>query len=158
MDTKQYIKDNEGLRLKPYKCTVGKLTIGYGRNLDDRGISDKECKLFFGEVLLPKVAIDRVCEGITQEQADIMFNVDFDNCLQICKHYFKDFELLNDNQQTALLDMAFNLGISRLGGFKNMIKAVNTGDFELASVEMLDSRYANQVKNRARRNADLIKD
>ncbi len=49
---KKMIKGNEGMRLKPYRCSAGKLTIGYGRNLDDRGISAHEANDLFENDLI----------------------------------------------------------------------------------------------------------
>ena len=55
------------------------------------------------------------------------------------------------------MDMAFNMGVPRLCKFKNMWAAVEAGDFDTASIEMLDSRWARQVKSRATKLAEAMK-
>lgn len=114
---------HEGLRLKPYKCTAGKLTIGVGRNLDDR--------------------------GITQEEAMNMLENDIDDCRIELQHNISWFNRLDPTRKDALLDMCFNLGISGLMKFNNMLTAMKHEDWEAAYVEALDSRWADQVGQRA---------
>ena len=125
-----YIKRNEGLRLKPYKCSAGKLTIGYGRNIEDNGISLAE--------------------------AEMMLSSDIKSVAEEIRRLIPDFDSLELPQKTALIDMGFNLGITRLSMFKKMLAGVNVRDFKTAAMEMLDSRYANQLPNRSSKNAQLI--
>ena len=131
---KEYIKRNEGLSLWPYRCTKEKLTIGWGRNLDDRGISRNEA-----EVLL-------------SNDLEITFR-----CLTTVFGY----ELLKDlthNRRLALVDMMLNLGAPRFWGFKNMIQAVKDGWWDKAAYEILDSKYARtDVPHRAKRNSELMR-
>lgn len=116
------IKKHEGLRLKPYKCSAGKLTIGYGRNIEDNGIS--------------------------QSEADTMLNNDIQQCYAECSK-FKFWNKINEARQAVIIDMCFNLGINRLKCFKKMLSALERGDYKTASKEMLDSNWARQVKSRA---------
>ena len=58
--------------------------------------------------------------------------------------------------QLVLCDMAFNLGLPKLKQFKLMLAAIESGDMEAAASELLDSNYARQVPNRAKRNADML--
>lgn len=126
----ELIKKHEGLRLKPYKCTAGKLTIGYGRNLEDNGISAYE--------------------------ADVLLNDDIQNCYAQCiKLPF--WNKLNEVRQAVLLDMCYNLGFARLNGFKKMLKALGRLDYKTAAKEMLDSKWARDVKSRATELAELMK-
>lgn len=122
---------DEGLKLKPYKCTAGKLTIGVGRNLDDIGIS--------------------------REEAMVMLDNDIYWSTQSAKEIFPNFDKLSDGRKRAMVNMMFNLGLSRFRGFKNMITAMNAGMFEKASREALNSKWAAQVGDRASRIANLIK-
>ena len=131
---KEYIKENEGLRLKPYKCSAGKSTIGWGRNLDDKGISENEAELMLTEDI--NDCIDSLC-GI--------FN-------------YLGLRLLSEKRQLVLIDMIFNLGASRFSKFKKMIQAVKDRDFEEAAKQLLESRYAKQVPNRANRNAEMMRE
>ncbi len=114
---------HEGVRLKPYVDTVGKVTIGIGRNLTDRGISDDEA--FF---LL---------------ENDINASI-----IDLAQRY-RWFIELDEVRQRVLVDMAFNMGGARLAKFKNMLAAVERGDYKAASVAMLASLWARQVKGRA---------
>jgi len=126
----EYIKRNEGLRLKPYKCSAGKLTIGYGRNIEDNGIS--------------------------LDEAEFLLSSDIRSVTEDIRRLIPDFDSLGLPQKTALIDMGFNLGITRLSRFKLMLKAVNARDFKTAAMELLDSNYANQLPNRSSKNAQLI--
>ena len=131
---KEYIKENEGLRLKPYKCSAGKSTIGWGRNLDDKGISENEAELMLTEDI--NDCIDSLCS---------IFN-------------YLGLRLLSEKRQLVLIDMIFNLGASRFSKFKKMIQAVKDRDFEEAAKQLLESRYAKQVPNRANRNAEMMRE
>lgn len=122
---------HEGLELKPYKDTVGKLTIGVGRNLTDRGITKDEAYY----LLRNDVAI-----AIT----------DLDKNLSWWKN-------LDEIRQRVLADMCFNLGISKLLGFKNTLELIRKGDYETAASAMLNSLWAKQVKGRAIRLANMMR-
>jgi len=126
------IMDQEGLELKPYKDTVGKLSIGYGRNLDDVGISKLEA-----EVLL-----DHDLAGAEME----------------CRKAFPWFPALSDVRQRVLVNMCFNLGLTKLKTFERMLLALSQHDYALASREMLQSKWAEQVKGRALRLAKMMRD
>lgn len=147
---KQLIK-SEGLRLEVYQDTLGIDTIGVGRNLQDRGITKEE----LDALDIPN--IDAVYQhGITE--ADAMFLLE--NDVQIVEE-----ELLKAHpciaeldavRQLVLVDMAFNMGVPRLCGFKKMWAGVHEGDFKTASREMLDSRWAIQVKTRSHKLAHMM--
>lgn len=122
---------HEGLRLKPYKCAAGKLTIGIGRNIEDVGITDEEA--FF----LLKNDIDRVEWEI--------------------KTRFSFYQNLSGTRKIVLLDMCFNLGIYRFKRFKKMIAALYAGNYDKAALEMLDSNWAKQVGTRATRLSNMMK-
>lgn len=117
------VKRHEGLRLKMYKCTAGKNTIGYGRNLDDVGIS--------------------------ADEAEFMLKHDLENAEQDAKR-FPVFEKLNQCRKDVLIEMVFNLGYSRLSGFKKMFTALERKDYDGAANEMLDSKWARDVGERAK--------
>ncbi len=123
--------EHEGLRLKPYRCPAGKLTIGIGRNLDDRGISEQEAAV--------------LCRNdIDGAERDLDRNVPW-------------WRELSAVRQMALVDMCLNLGWPRLSGFKRMLAALERTDYETAADEMLDSKWARQVGVRAVRIADMIR-
>ena len=122
------IKRHEGYRQHPYQCTAGANTIAYGRNLDAVGISEQE--------------------------ADILLNNDIVRAEKDLQTVFDPAFLyesggLSYDRYSVLVNMIFNLGLTRFKGFKKMIQAVKDLDFDRAAREMLDSRWAKQVKQRA---------
>jgi len=119
------IKRDEGLRLKPYKCTAGKLTIGYGRNLEDVGISEIE--------------------------AEIMLNTDIAKAEQDLRSIFENWDCYPESKREALVNMRFNLGQSGFRQFKKMIAAVKVEDWGEVAKQAKDSQWYNQVGNRAKR-------
>lgn len=126
----ELIKKHEGLRLKPYVCSAGKLTIGYGRNLEDN--------------------------GITLSEAEQMLSNDIQHCYAACVK-FPFWNKLNEARQAVLLDMCFNLGITRMKTFKKMLAALEVGAYHRAAKEMLDSAWAMQVKTRATELSEIMK-
>ena len=122
MDIQALIKKHEGLRLKPYTDTVGKLTIGYGRNLSDNGISRYEAELM-----------------LVSDIEDVYRDL---SC-------FKWVGDLNSAREAVIVDMVFNLGLTRFKKFKKTIAHISAGDYYLASIEMLNSKWAKQVGRRA---------
>jgi len=122
---------HEGLRYKIYLCTGDKRTIGYGRNLDDRGISKDEAEL----MLKNDIKIARY---------DLESNAGY---------YYHN---IDTTRQAVLIDMVLNLGWPRFSKFKKMAQALRSSDYELAAVEMLDSRWATQVGNRAIELAEMM--
>jgi lysozyme len=116
---------HEGLRLKPYRCSAGKLTIGVGRNIDDVGITEEEAMVLLGN------DISRVIAELDQN--------------------IPAFYGLNEIRKRVLVDMGFNLGINRLIKFRRMLAALEASDWNQAAVEMMDSRWARQVGKRAER-------
>lgn len=124
----QLIRD-EGRRLKPYRDTLGILTIGVGRNLDNVGISAAE--------------------------ADFMLDNDIAVRQQSLSR-FAWFTALDEARQGVVVNMSF-MGIPRLLAFVKMIQALEVQDYERAAAEMLDSKWAGQVKGRATRLAQQMR-
>jgi len=113
----------EGLRLKPYRCTSNKLTIGYGRNLDDNGISIQEANLLlFSDVF-------RVIESL-------MAKLD-------------TFSSQPAAVQTILIEMGYQLGIGGLLEFRRFLSALNVKDYKVARDELTSSKWAKQTPVRA---------
>lgn len=120
---KAQLRLHEGVRLTPYTCTAGKLTIGVGRNLIDVGISARE--------------------------AEYLLDSDIDRTLTALVDALPWVLGLSDVRMRVLIDMAFNLGMQGLLGFKRTLHAVQTRDYEGAARGMLDSKWAGQVGERA---------
>jgi len=121
---------HEALRLKPYRCPAGKLTIGIGRNLEDKGISREEALL--------------MCEN------DIL------EAIHDLKSIF-NWEYIDEIRQLVLVDMRFNLGPGGFRTFVKMIVAVRVGDHEEAAAQMKDSAYFKQVGSRGLRLYNMMK-
>ena len=135
---------HEGLRLQVYQDTLGIDTIGIGRNLKDRGISKEE----LDELDIP--TIDHVYEyGITEADAMLLAENDVQIVEEELLRAHPCVEDLDAVRQLVLVDMAFNMGVPRLCKFKKMWNAVHENKFDIAAKEMLDSRWANQVKSRS---------
>lgn len=125
------IVKHEGLKLFPYRDTVGKLTIGVGRNLDDNGISEDE--------------------------AMYMLRNDISRCMSEVRGALPFFDALLDIRQDVLINMVFNLGITKFLKFKKMIKALKERNYDEVSKQMLDSLWAKQVGKRAIELAQIMK-
>lgn len=125
------IKKHEGLRCKPYRCTAGKLTIGYGRNIEDN--------------------------GITEAEASFLLENDIKNSEAECRRAFPWFQKLDEIRRGVIIELCFNMGLKRLLGFKKMLAACECGNYNSAANEMLNSLWARQVGKRAKTLADLMK-
>ena len=123
------LKRHEGLRLKPYLCTADQLTIGYGRNLESMGISRYE--------------------------AEVMLVSDIERCYNELE-VFGWFVGLDAVRQEAMVDLLFNLGLPRFLGFKKMIRHLSNKEYSQAAAELLNSRYAIQVGDRANELAYML--
>ena len=124
------IARHEGLELKPYKDLVGLITIGYGRCLDRK--------------------------GITKEEAYYLLKNDIKECQAQLESNLPWFNQLDDWRQFALIDMCFNLGISGLFKFHNMLTALEMKDWSRAHNEALNSAWARQVGSRAVEIANIL--
>lgn len=119
------IIQHEGLRLRPYTDTVGKTTIGVGRNLSDVGISNAEAML--------------------------LLDHDLDEAITDLVGSFPWFVTLDPIRQRVMADMRFNLGASRFRGFQRMLRAMSEQDYPLAAAAMRKSLWYSQVKQRGKR-------
>ncbi|MCX8566749.1 MAG: lysozyme [Glomeribacter sp. 1016415] len=124
------LKRDEGERFKPYFDTVGKITIGVGRNLTDGGISENEC--------------------------EILLHNDIARTLQWLDRHLPWWRTLKAVWQRVLIHMAFNLG-GHLLTFVHTLDAMQRNDYTAASNEMLASKWANQVGQRAQRLANMMR-
>lgn len=122
---------HEGEKLKAYKCTAGKTTVGVGRNLDDLGLTKEESRYLLAN------DIKRVTAELTAA--------------------LPWFTKLDPVRQTVLLDMCFNLGINGLLKFKNTLAFFQAGNYAQAAENMLLSLWAKQVGPRAKRLADMVR-
>jgi lysozyme len=129
----QELAEDEGERLSMYKCSEGYNTVGIGHCLDTKPIS--------------------------QRASRVIFEDDVQDCLSDLDRAVPWWRSLSEGRQRALANLCFNMGISRLLGFKNMLAALHKGDYKRAALECLDSRWAKQVqKSRIERILRLIRE
>jgi len=121
---------DEGFRSKPYHCSQGYLTIGYGLNLEN---------------------------GISKDEARYLLRSRINKAIESCER-LPWFEGLSDNRKRVIVNMVYNLGMTRFKRFKKTIAFIKAGDFQSASIEMLDSAYARQVGPRAKRLSKRLKE
>ena len=142
---------HEGLRLQVYKDTLGIDTIGIGRNLEDRGITKEELDW------MDIPSMDAVYEyGITEADAMYLAKNDVQIVEEELVRAHPCVEELDAVRQLVLMDMAFNMGVPRLRKFQKMWNAVHEKKFDIAAKEMLDSRWAIQVKSRSNKLAHAM--
>lgn len=116
------LKLHEGLKLKPYKDTAGILTVGYGHNLE---------------------------QEITREEAEVMLISDIQKAIKELDRAFQGWKNHSEVRQNVLIEMMFNMGATRLAGFLKFWAALRAKDYKQAAQEMLSSRWASQVGQRA---------
>jgi lysozyme len=122
----------EGVRLKPYRDTKGKLTIGVGRNIDDVGLRPVE--------------------------AEFLLSNDIGERIEQLPKALPWIATLDSVRQTVMVDLAF-MGINRLLTFSRMLAALRDGAWELAADELLDSKWAREdvQSSRAQRLALMLR-
>jgi len=127
----EQLKRHEGFEAKPYKCSEGKLTIGYGFNIE---------------------------AGIDEDTAELLLMKQVSKIqLQLLGKY-EWYRYLPDPRRDVITNMAFNLGVGGFSKFKKMIKAIEDKDNKEVVNQMLDSKWAHQVKGRAYELADQWRD
>lgn len=126
----EMLRRHEGVRHKPYRDSVGKLTIGVGRNLDDVGLSDDEI--------------------------DYLLQNDIRRAREDARQLPYFFEL-NGVRRMVIVNMVFNMGLPTVEQFQAMGAALKRGDYGTAADEMLDSKWARQVGSRADELAEIMR-
>ena len=143
--------EHEGVVLTVYQDSLGIDTIGIGRNLEDRGISKEE----LDHMDIPNM--DVIYEhGINENDARYLAKNDVQIVEKELLAAHPCVAELDAVRQLVLVDMAFNMGVPRLRKFKKMWAAIHEKDFPTAAKEMLDSRWANQVKSRSVKLANMM--
>jgi lysozyme len=130
MNSKEILELHEGKKSKLYKCTAGKWSIGVGRNLEDKGLRPDEIEL--------------------------MFKNDIQEAVDELEKFFPWTKGLDPVRKYVLVDMSFNMGITVLRQFVNTLGMVQRGEYKKASEAMLQSKWASQVGNRARRLSKMM--
>ena len=121
------LRKHEGFRSTVYTCTAGKFTIGIGRCID----------------------ISVSGSGITQAEAEYLLRQDINRFTAMTHGLIVTFDSIDDVRQETLVELCFNMGPTNLGKFTKMLAAIDVKDWDTAAAELLDSRYAAQVGQRA---------
>lgn len=130
MNLNELIREHEGYSRFPYKCTAGKLTIGYGLNLD---------------------------AGVDRDLAALILDYQIINVKQACNLKLDWFQDMDQVRRDVVVNMVFNLGMQRFLKFKKTIGYLNESRYTLASFEMLDSKWATQVGARAYELSEMMR-
>lgn len=124
---------DEGLRLKPYRCTAGKITIGIGRNLEDVGISKETALSMLDEDI---ISAEHTCHNLLGPE----------------------FATWGENRKLGWVNIAFNLGANSLSKFRNTIAAAKKNDWSSVRENLKSSLWYKQVGKRAERVISMICD
>lgn len=127
------LKLHEGVKSHCYKCTQGFETIGVGRNISESGL------------------------GLSDDEIEYLLANDIARVKDELSDTYFWFNAMNEARQDAMVDICFNLGLTRLRGFVNALEAMSREQFDIAADEFMDSRWATQVGNRAVRVTEMIR-
>ena len=126
------VKNSAGRHIV-YDCPAGHATIGIGRNVSESGL------------------------GLSDIEVEFMLEEDIARCAEELGREFPWFSGLNEARRDAMIDLVFNIGLTRLNGFKKALAAMADANYDLAAAEFMDSKWASQVKDRAIEICAMIK-
>ena len=129
----EMLRRHEGVRDKVYLCSAGYETIGVGRNISEDGL------------------------GLSEDEIDYLLNNDIKRVREELTEEYYWFAGLNDARQDAMIDLSFNLGQTRLRGFVKSLEAMAREDFDTAADEFMDSKWSEQVGDRAVEVTEIIR-
>ena len=129
------LETDEGCKHETYLCSQNVVTGGIGHMITE-----------WDDEKYTEVGVE-----ISEEQVKAWFNKDIESVLNDCELLYDDFDHLPEEAQLIIANMMFNLGRNRLGAFKGMKSGVDARDWNKAADEMVDSRWYEQVPNRAGR-------
>jgi lysozyme len=121
----EMLKRHEGVRSHVYLCSAGYETIGVGRNISKSGL------------------------GMSADEVDYLLENDIERVIKELSSEYPWFKDLDDVRKDAMIDISFNLGATRLRGFKRALAAMEVADYKTAAKEFLDSKWSRDVKGRA---------
>ncbi len=128
----EMLKRHEGVRSHVYLCSAGYETIGVGRNISKSGM------------------------GLSDDEVDYLLENDIVRVIKELSSEYPWFKDLDDVRKDAIIDIGFNLGATRLRGFKRALAAMDVADYKTASLEFLDSKWSRDVKGRSAELAHMI--
>lgn len=121
----EMLKRHEGVKSHVYRCSAGYETIGVGRNISKSGM------------------------GLSDDEVDYLLENDIERVIKELSSEYPWFNTLDDVRKDAMIDISFNLGATRLRGFKRALAAMEVADYKTAAKEFLDSKWSRDVKGRA---------
>lgn len=156
---KQELIRDEGMKLRPYKDSLGIFSVAVGRNLEDKGLTRNELSSLGINVNLNKEQVISVLleRGLTKQECLMLLSNDIDDAWEDLTTALPWIEQKPEVVQRVLTNMCFNVGLSRLLDFKKTLAHIKANRYLEASQEMLNSRWANQVGARSLRLSNLIK-
>jgi lysozyme len=122
----EMLKRHEGVEHHIYRCSAGFWTLGAGRNVDPQGGL-----------------------GLSDDEVDYLLQNDIERVIKELSTEYRWFNSLDDVRKDAMIDISFNLGATRLRGFKRALAAMEVADYTTAAKEFLDSKWSRDVKGRA---------
>ena len=128
----EMLKRHEGVKSHVYKCSAGYESIGVGRNISKTGL------------------------GLSEDEVDYLLENDISRVIKELSSEYRWFNDLDDVRKDAMIDISFNLGATRLRGFKRALAAMDAADHKTASLEFLDSKWSRDVKGRSTELAYMI--
>ena len=128
----EMLKRHEGGKSHVYKCSAGYESIGVGRNISKTGL------------------------GLSEDEVDYLLESDISRVIKELSSEYPWFNDLDDVRKDAMIDISFNLGATRLRGFKRALAAMDVADHKTASLEFLDSKWSRDVKGRSTELAYMI--
>ena len=143
---KEQLVKHEGLRLSPYSCPAGKLTIGIGHNIDAHPLPD----------VLAHHLDTFGC--ISEDMAYELLEWDVAQSVTDCNRLYRDFDKFSERRQWALIDFVFNVGMTTARSFYNTNRAINRGDWEAAAEGLKKSLWARQVGSRSDTIIEMVRD
>lgn len=155
---KQQLMEDEGIRLRPYKDSVGIWTCAIGRNLEHKGLSKDELFFLGIKASTKEEVISWLLEhGLSKEDCLYLLDNDIDDVYAQLKKQFSWFEFKPDVVQRVMCNLCFNIGLGRLLGFTKTLNAIKNDRWEVAATELLNSKYAIQTGARANRLAEALR-
>jgi lysozyme len=121
----EMLKRHEGVRSHVYLCSAGYETIGVGRNISKSGM------------------------GLSDDEVNYLLENDIVRVIKELSSEYPWFKDLDDVRKDAMIDISFNLGATRLRGFRRALAAMEVADYKMAAKEFLDSKWSRDVKGRA---------
>lgn len=143
---RKLIKRHEGLSLIPYRCPSGFLTIGYGWNFDANPLPE-DIAIYLSEH-----------GSISADHAERLLSLAIQRSVEDCRHLYPKFDTFTENRRNALIDMVYNMGLYTLSAFRISNKFVNDGMWQEATDNFALSKWAKQVKGRAKEVLKMLRD